>query len=289
MSNTLQSVDRALRILRSFEEEGQEKTLGELASLLGVHKSTASRLAATLRKHGLLERDPGSERFRLGPELARLGMLAVGDRSLVDVARGPMAELAAATEETVTLGVMHGGELTTVAQIASRHVVGPQNWVGRRTPLHATSDGKVWLAFGDAELPPGRLDALTERTHTRRADLGHELELVRRRGWAAAIGELEHGLNGVAAPVIDSSGRFLAALSVSGPSYRVTPDDVPRLAETCRRAADAIGSLMVGDDGAMPPSGDGIPAARRRRPRARTARGAMGGGRPAGRAAARGN
>src|ERR671929_877220 len=102
MSNTLQSVDRALRILLSFEEEGQEKTLGELAALLGVHKSTAWRLAATLRKHGLLERDRDSERFRLGPELSRLGMLAIGDRSLNEVAREPMAKLAPGTGGTGT-------------------------------------------------------------------------------------------------------------------------------------------------------------------------------------------
>jgi DNA-binding IclR family transcriptional regulator len=287
MSNTLQTVDRALRILLSFEEEGQEATVGELASLLGVHKSTASRLAATLRKHDLLERDPGSERFRLGPELARLGMLALGDRGLVEVARRPMARLAAATGETVTLGVLHGGELTTVAQIDSRHVVGPQNWVGRRTPLHATSDGKASLAFGGAKLPPGRLQRLTEQTHTRRAELERELEIVRRQGWAQALGELEHGLNGAAAPVIDVSGRCRAALSVSGPSYRVAPDDLPRLGEACRKAAGAIGSLLVGSDGAEAASGDGDGTATRARARARTGRRAMGGGRATGTAAAR--
>ena len=254
MSNTLQSVDRALRILLSFEEEGQKKTLGELADLLGVHKSTASRLAATLRKHGLLERDRDSERFRLGPELSRLGMLAFGDRSLNEVAREPMGTLAADTGETVTLSVLRAGELTTVMQFDSRYVVGPANWVGRRTPLHTTSDGKVWLAFGDAKLPGGRLLALTERTQTRRADLERELETVRRRGWASGVGEFEYGLNGVAAPVIDSSGRCRAALSVSAPKYRLAEEDLPRLAEACRRTAAKIGSVLVGGD--EPPAGD---------------------------------
>jgi DNA-binding IclR family transcriptional regulator len=252
MSNTLQTVDRALRILLSFDREGQEASLGELASLLGVHKSTASRLAATLRKHGLLERDAATERFRLGPELARLGMLALGDRGLVEIARAPMAELAAETGETVTLSVLHGGELATVVQFDSRYVVGPANWVGRRTPLHATSDGKVWLAFGRAELPPGRLQALTDRTHTRRTDLERELELIRRQGWAQAVGELELGLHGVAAPVIDASGRCRGALSVSGPGYRIEVGDLPQLAAACRRTAAAIASHLVG-------GADGVP------------------------------
>jgi len=278
MSNTLQSVDRALRILLSFEKEGQEATIADLASMLGVHKSTASRLAATIRRHGLLERDPGSDRFRLGPELARLGMLALGDRGLLEVARRPMGELARETGETVTLAVLHSGELTTVAQIDSRYVVGPQNWVGRRTPLHATSDGKVWLAFGGAQLPPGRLEALTRRTHTRRTELERELEGARRRGWAQALGELEDGLHGVAAPVLDASGRCRGALSVSGPSYRVTPDGMPALAEACRRAAGAIGSLLVAA-AAEAPASDENRAGPRPAARVQGARAAMGGGR----------
>ena len=257
MSNTLQSVDRALRILLSFEEKGQEATVGDFASLLGVHKSTASRLAATLRNHGLLERERGSERFRLGPELARLGMLVHGDRSLTEVARRPMAELAADTGETVTLAVLHGSELTTVAQVDSRYVVGPQNWIGRGTPLHATSDGKVWLAFGGVKLPRGRLAPLTGRTQTNRSGLARELEAVRRQGWARAVGELEDGLNGVAAPVIDATGRCRAALSVSGPSYRVGPDTLPRLADLCRRSAAAIGTYLAGS--AEAPAVDGQP------------------------------
>jgi DNA-binding IclR family transcriptional regulator len=266
MGNTLQSVDRALRILLAFEEEGQEKTLGELAALLGVHKSTASRLAATLRKHGLLERDRDSERFHLGPELSRLGMLALGDRSLNEVAREPMAKLAAETGETVTLAVMQAGELTTVMQFDSRYVVGPSSWVGKRTPLHTTSDGKVMLAFGGAKLPRGRLVALTDNTHTRRDELERELEEVRRRGWAQALGDLEDGLHGAAAPVFDAYGRCRAAVCVSGPSYRITPEDLPRLGELCRRTAGTIGSLLVG--GGEPARDDRTGAGARRRARA---------------------
>jgi DNA-binding IclR family transcriptional regulator len=113
----------------------------------------------------------------------------------------------------------------------------------------------VWLAFGDAELPRGRLAALTERTHVDRAALVRELETVRRQGWAQAAGELELGLNGVAAPVIDASGRCRAALSVSGPAYRVAADELPRLAELCRRTAAQIGASLVGS--AEPPAADG--------------------------------
>jgi DNA-binding IclR family transcriptional regulator len=270
MSNTLQSADRALRILLAFEREDQQQTLADIAELCGVHKSTASRLAGTLRHHGFLERAPGSDAYRLGPETARIGMLAVGGRDLITVARRPMIDLAAATGETVTLAVLHGLELTTVAQIDSRYIVGPTNWIGRRTPLHATSDGKVFLAFGEAKLPPGPLLPLTDCTHTRRSDLQRELDLVRRRGWAQAVGEFEYGLHGAAAAVVDGAGRCRAALCVSGPAYRISADDLPRLGEACRKKAAEIGPLLVsGTDPATPAK----PAPARRR------RAAVGGGR----------
>jgi DNA-binding IclR family transcriptional regulator len=245
MGNTLQSVDRALRILLTFETEGQEVGVGEIATLLDVHKSTASRLAATLSAHGLLERVPESERFRLGPQLGRLGMLATRGRDLVEVARKPMADLAAETGETVTLTVRHGDEMATVAQVDTRYVVGVQNWLGRRTPLHCTSDGKVLLAFGRAELSDGSLVAMTDRTVTSTDELERQLAETRANGWASAIGEVEDGLNGAAAPVLDASGNCRAAVSVSGPAYRVRPKDLPRLGGLCRETAAKIGAYLV--------------------------------------------
>ena len=263
MSNPPQSVQRALRILLSFDAEGQERSVGEIATLLKVHKSTASRLAATLRNAGLLERAPGDDGFRLGPELVRLGLLALAGRSLLEVARGPMDRLAATTGETVTLSVMDGSGLTTVAQVDSAHVVGPRSWIGRSAPLHACSDGKVILAFAGAALPEGPLASLTEHTRTERAELERELAEIRERGWAHALGELEDGLHGVAAPVVDAHGRCRAALSVSGPSYRVPPEKLPLLAIACVEAAAAIGSQLVGSAETRELATDGASALRR--------------------------
>ena len=256
MSNAPQSVERALQILLSFDGEGRELSVGEIASLLRVHKSTASRLTASLRKHGLLERRPGSERFRLGPEVARLGLLALAGRELIDVARRPMSDVAAAAGETVTLSTFDGDELTTVAQVDSPHVVGPRTWIGRSSPLHATSDGKVFLAFGGAPLPDGPLVAFTSATRTRRAELRRELAQIRELGWARTVGELEDGLHGVAAPVLDAAGWCRAALSVSGPSYRLTLKKLPSTASACVDAALRIGSQLPGSVDGNPIGGD---------------------------------
>jgi DNA-binding IclR family transcriptional regulator len=257
MSNAPQSVERALRILVSFDADDQALSIGDMAARLKVHKSTASRLAATLRRHGLLERTPAGDRFQLGPEIARLGLLALKGRDLLVAASRAMEELAAETGETVTLSILDGDASTTIAQVESPHVVGPRNWIGRSEPLHACSDGKALLAFAGARLPAGRLPALTARTHVERAALRRELAQVRDQGWAQAVGELEDGLHGVAAPVVDASGKCRGALSVSGPSYRLSVVALPLLAQRCVEAATRIGAQLGGSLEANGSGGEG--------------------------------
>ena len=241
-----QSVDRALQLLLLFEEVNQEHRVGELAAMLGVDKSTVSRLAATLVERGFLERAPGSEAFRLGPELGRLGMLAVGgSHNLVELARGPMERLAEKTTETVNLAVLEDHQVINIAQIDGPHLVGVGDWTGWKTEPHTVANGKVLLAFAEGgfeDLPlEDPLEAFTERTITSVEDLHFELERVRVEGWASTLGELEEGFNGVAVPVFDASGRCLAALSASGPVYRMTPERLPEVAALCKEAAEEIG------------------------------------------------
>jgi IclR family transcriptional regulator, acetate operon repressor len=241
-----QSVDRALQLLLLFEEVNQEHRVGEMAAMLGVDKSTVSRLAATLVERGFLERAPGSEAFRLGPELGRLGMLAVGgSHNLVELARGPMERLAEKTTETVNLAVLEDHQVINIAQIDGPHLVGVGDWTGWKTEPHTVANGKVLLAFAEGgfeDLPlEDPVEAFTERTITSVEDLRFELERVRVEGWASTLGELEEGFNGVAVPVFDASGRCLAALSASGPVYRMTPERLPEVAALCKEAAEEIG------------------------------------------------
>ena len=143
------------------------------------------------------------------------------------------------------LSVAAGDEAVDVAQVDSRFLVGGKRWIGLRSPLHATSDGKVLLAFGATELPPGKLVRASRRTITSHRALERELEAVRRCGWARSVGEYEEGLNGVAAPVYEDE-RCIAALSVSGPAYRVAEELLPDLAARCIEAANAIGWSRYG-------------------------------------------
>lgn len=240
----VEAVDRALQLLQEFHQHGQELTVGALAVRLGIHRSTVSRLAGTLAERGFLARAADGDAFRLGPELGRLGMLAVADRDLVRASRAAMTGLAQRTQETVVLSVLDRLEAVDLAQVDGGHRVGTRNWRGQRSPLHASSDGKVLLAFAGVGLEELTVSRLTARTLTGPADLRREIERVRARGWATAVGELEEGLNGVAVPVWDGEDQCVAALSISGPEYRLPPAQLESLAGLAQQAAGEVGAAL---------------------------------------------
>jgi DNA-binding IclR family transcriptional regulator len=167
------------------------------------------------------------------------------DAALVELADDALRTLAEASGETINLAVPSPAGVDHLAQRDSRHFVGTSNWVGRRVPLHATSNGKVFLAFGATPLPDP-LERLTERTITDRARLDRALEQVRARGFATTHDELEIGLSAIAAPVRGARGDVVAALSISGPTIRLTPERVlelaPLLVEQARLLSDRLGS-----------------------------------------------
>ena len=214
--------------------------------MLDVDKSVASRLAATLAEHGFLERAPEDGAFLLGPEIGRLGLLAMSNRyNLVALAQGPMERLTAETGETTYLAVLEDRKAVNIAQVEGRHVVGVGgDWVGWRTEPHATANGKVLLAFGDARIDDLSLERFTERTITNIDELRSELQGVRRSGWATSVGEFEKGLHGVGTPIFDASERCVAALSVTGPSYRMPQARLRELAALCKDASREISGRL---------------------------------------------
>jgi DNA-binding IclR family transcriptional regulator len=219
----MQSADKALRILSLFDEHHAERGVSELSRLLGVHKSTTSRMLAAMEARGFVART--GERYRLGPEIVRLGGLALHGLGLTDACRPAMASLAETTGETVNLAVADGGAALNIDQIGAAHLVGVTDWTGRRLPLAKTANGKVLAAFGAATI-----DAPSP-------ELAEQIAQARRVGYAIAVEELEPGLVAVAAPVLDAGGGCVAAISVSGPLYRIGPARVVELAGHCLTAA----------------------------------------------------
>ena len=242
----VQSVARALAILEELSEG--ELGVTELGRRLGVHKATASRLVATLAERGLVERNPSTEKYRLGFGLVHLAGAAMAGLDLVHQARPILQETAERTRETVNLAVLESDGVMHIDQIAGTRSIVSVSWVGRRTPHHCTSTGKVLLAFledGERErLLSVPLERRTPNTIVDPGALRAQLAEVRARGYAYTVEELEEGLNAVAAPVRRADGEVVAAVSVSGPAFRLPRADIPRVSRVVMEAAGAISRRM---------------------------------------------
>jgi IclR family transcriptional regulator, acetate operon repressor len=238
-----QAVDRAAQLLIQVVHGPGTLTFTELTAATGLAKSTTSRLLMALERHGLVQRD-GRGRFGPGEVFVSYAWRGGAEAGLVTVAQPFLDRLGDATAETINLGVASRGTVEQIAQVDSTYLIGGTNWVGLSVPLHCAALGKVLLAYGAAELPPGRLVRRTPKTITSRAALELDLREVRRRGYAVTDEELEPGLVAVAAPVYRDGGAVVAALSVSGPASRLTPARVPVVAAQCAAEAGALSAVL---------------------------------------------
>jgi IclR family acetate operon transcriptional repressor len=199
---------------------GGELGTNELARRTGVNASTVSRLLATLAAAGYVDQ-AANGRYRLGIRLVQLGNAVVDRLDLREVARPELERLVDAVGETVTLSVEGDHEAITVDFARSPSSVQGVAQVGRPSVAHATATGKVMLAWGRATIPPGPLKRYTSRTIADPRLLAREIELVRARGWARAVGEREADLAAIAAPVRGSRGELAAILGIQGPTTRL--------------------------------------------------------------------
>ena len=237
-------IDRGAQLLALVLDADSPRGLTELAADAGLPKSTASRLLGALERNGLVEQQGERGRFRAGPVLLRFASRDPGMRNLLEQAGRPMEALADATGETINLGTPGQNGVEHLAQVEGKHFLGTTQWVGRTVPYHCSANGKILLAFEAARAPDGPLEPITSRTIVDPQRLTAELEAVRRDGFAKAIDELELGLSAVAAPVLDSSGRAVAALSLSGPTLRLTPKRVAELRPIVTKQARALSKLL---------------------------------------------
>lgn len=237
----IQSVDRALQILEFLTEESL-LTTSDIARRLGVHRSTASRLLATLEHRDVVEQVTDRGAYQLGLGLLRM---AYPVSTRFDLARDSQTicdALAEATQETTNVAILDEGYAVTITQSAGQRMVGVAGqYVGQRVPLHATSTGKLLLAHASDEVwnqvSAHPLPRFTDATQLETADLADELELIRTRGWAAAIGEWEEGINALAVPVWDTTGQLVAAVSVTAPDFRMPEAGFEPFLQHARHAA----------------------------------------------------
>ena len=240
-----QAIDRAAQLLVLVVENESSSSVGELAEAAGLPKSTVSRAVSALERQGLVQRSSARGSIRPGPVLLGLARRGVGEQDIAELCREALDNLADATGETIDLAVaVPGGSEQYIAQVDSRHILGTTNWVGRRLPHHCTAVGKVLVAFGAARLQPGALERLTPDTITDRDALSAELDTVRACGYATAVGELEPGLVAVAAPVLDADGRAVAAISISGPQFRIPSDRLDGFGKLLTKETETLSARL---------------------------------------------
>lgn len=235
---------KAVTILRAFTPDDQVLALAELVRRTGLHKATVHRLARDLVRARLLDRVETG--YRLSGGLFELGMRASVERSLLEMAMPFLQDLYERTHETVHLGVLEGQEVVYVAKIGGhRQAVAPSR-TGGRMPLHCTAIGKALLAHADSGLQhqvlTGPLERRTPRTIVAPGLLRRQLEGITERGVAFEREESAIGLTCIAAPVLGSDERPLAAISVTGPVTRFRPETH---VDAVRAAAAALAATVA--------------------------------------------
>jgi len=253
-----QTVDRALRILRSFLSGSPRKSLQAIAQEQGLHKSIAFRLLRSLEEQGFVQQDPVTKEYRLGLTLLELGEAARAGLDMRQEALPFIAELVQQTGETAYLTVRSGSEAVCVEVQESPSAVRVAYRVGLRHPLHLGAAGKVLLAFEEEALGQFLLRRGQEMSPCRLEGLHRELARIRDQGYAYTAGELEEEASGVAVPVFDRNGTAVAALGFVGPSHRITPERAAQCVPLVLAAGRAL-SRRLGQPRAQGEQGEGNP------------------------------
>ena len=230
----VQALDRAFAVLDLLGESETPLGLAQVASSLQLHKSTAHRFLMVLERHHMVERTSGGK-FRLGLRLFDFGNRAIEQYDLRDRAQPHLRRLVAETEETAHLCILEAARVIYIDKIEPARSVRMITRIGASNPVHCTSVGKAILAFLPEErmndiLRRTRFERFTSRTISTPEALRAEIEKTRRRGYAVDDEELEEGLRCIAVPLLDSQRMPVAAISVSGPSFRVTAQKLPSIA-----------------------------------------------------------
>jgi DNA-binding IclR family transcriptional regulator len=242
----IQAVDRAVLLLKSVATSATPPTVPELAHACGLNRSTAWRLLRTLEHHGLIDRDPVTQRYTVGYGAIPIAA-AITDDAWIRRVRPLLEVLCARFGESVTLAVAKRFNLYYVDQVDPPHIMAP-DWLGKPLPLHATSGGKAFLAWlrpeERAAVLPKELPRYTQYTITTHGDLERELDEVRRTGFAVCISEYEEFSSGVSAAVLNSRGAPMAVVNVWGPTPRNPPERLQEMGLETVKTADEIAKLL---------------------------------------------
>jgi DNA-binding IclR family transcriptional regulator len=242
----IQSVSHALDLLEQFHEEIDELGVTELSKRLNLHKNNVFRLLATLESRGYIEQNKVTENYRLGLKTLELGQTFVKQMGLLRQSRPVLEEMVRECNETSYVAILKDFFIIYLDVVETDLTVRVVPRVGSRLPAYCTAAGKVQIAYLNEEeleqyIPQKELKAYTPNTLTDREELIRNLGLVAERGYAIDDEELDVGVRCVSAPIRDYTRRIVGAVSISGPSMRLSLERIDKeLIPLVKRAAEEI-------------------------------------------------
>jgi len=249
----IQSLDRGLTILQAVASSKQPVSLNELAELLDVDRSSAFRLAQTLRRRGFLTHPSDRKDYILGSSMWTLSHYYDWSKMLVRVAHEELKEMAMRINETAHLAIRESKSALFIDSAHASHIIAVSGRSGELAPLHATAHGKALLADANerelkAIFGSGRLERFTNSTICSISDLAVECRNIKKRGYATDEAEYRDGLRCVAVPIRLKSGMIVASIGISAPSNRFLKEHYPANAKQILEVAGNIGRLLSTQD-----------------------------------------
>jgi DNA-binding IclR family transcriptional regulator len=246
----INSVLRAAKILESFSFENPSLTNSQISKILGLNKSTVTRLLFSLEEAGFLRKDQKTNEFSLTHKLFRIGSVYLNQIGIRTEAKPLLIELASQFKETVHLAILNDFEVFYIDKVESFKSVGMMSKIGNKSPAYCTGVGKVLLAHFDEKnletyFQSVKLRRYTPNTITDPEELKLHLRRIREQGYAVDDSEHEIEIKCTAAPLRDSSGNVVAAISISGPGFRMTRRRIENeLIPAVRKAASTISARL---------------------------------------------
>jgi DNA-binding IclR family transcriptional regulator len=240
----VQSVDKALLILKLLADKGREMKLTEISDELDINKSTLHGIISTLKYHGYVDQDGKTQKYRLGLYLIELGEIAARSLDIINITSPIIEQVSQKLSETVHIASLDNFEVIYVNKRESNQSMRIFTSIGSRNPAYCTGVGKAILAFMDEDkindLIPEKLEKLTPNTITDRQEFIKALKKVKEIGYAYDKEEFSAGLTCVAFPIFDSNGDPKYSISVSGPTVRMTEEKIGEAIKILKKASIEI-------------------------------------------------
>jgi len=245
----IQSIDRALQVLELFSLEKSEWGVTEISKALNIYKSNVHNVLTTLAEKGFVVKDSNTNKYKLGIKFFELGSIVIKNMDLRKIAHPYIEELSKEFNETVHLGVLDKGRVVSIEGEESDKSLCSHIEIGKRTPLHCTAIGKAIMAYLSENeinftIREKGLEKFTENTITTKKELENEFKKIREQGYAVDNMEHEEGVQCVAGPIRDYTGKVIASMSISAPAFRINENDIPIIAKKVKEYCDCISEGM---------------------------------------------